>query len=114
MRGSFLRILSSYLTIIAWLRQDIALAGAIFCRSQAQNEVWHLGVRNGGLLQILEAWIEVSTLHYTLYSLKPCYTAGYTGAMSALTLHSHYTTLHFLRHLPITPSFSFFTECSVV
>ena len=76
MRGSFFRILSGGLTIIAWLRQDIALAGAIFCRSQAQNEVWHLGIWNRGLLQILEAWIEVSTSHYTLCSLKCCYTAG--------------------------------------
>ena len=76
MRGSFFRILSSDLTIIAWLRQDIALAGAIFCRSQAQNEEWHLGIWNRGLLQILEAWIEVSTSHYTLYSLKCCCTAG--------------------------------------
>ena len=76
MRGSFFRILSGGLTIIAWLRQDIALAGAIFCRNQAQNEVWYLGIWNGGLLQILEAWIEVSTSYYTLYGLKCCYTVG--------------------------------------
>ena len=97
MRGSFLCILSSDLTIIAWLRQDIALARAIFCRSQAQNEVWYLGIWNGGLLQILEPWIEVSTSHYTFCSLKCCNTAGYPvcNVSSHTTLTLHHTTLFF-------------------